>query len=91
LFLRLLTGQKTYDATDIAKSTVGVIVGSSLVGIDNRPRIAAMTPAESAILIRMGARTAPLQMPPFATASTKVADTDGGIKAVTDWVNSIPQ
>jgi hypothetical protein len=91
LVVRLLTGQKTYDATDTVKSTVGVIVGSAIVGIDNKPRIAAMTPAESAILIRMGARTAPLQMPPFVTSSTKVADTDGGIKAVTDWVNSIPQ
>jgi hypothetical protein len=31
-----------------------------------------------------------LQMPPLNTNSTKVADTNGGVKAVTDWVNSIP-
>jgi hypothetical protein len=30
-----------------------------------------------------------LQMPPLGTMST-TADTDGGIKAVTDWVTSIP-
>ena len=48
-----------------------------------------MAPDNSAILLRMKARGIQLQMPPLITTSTKVADTDGGVAAVTAWINSI--
>jgi hypothetical protein len=90
LFLRLLVGQKTYAATDAVKTTVGVIVSSGQAAITGKPRIAPMSPDTSAILLRMKDRGTSLQMPPVSTDSTKDPDTNGGVKVVTDWVNSIP-
>ncbi len=91
--LRLSTLQTTIATTDAVKTTVGITVVSGNVNITGKKRIAAMDPANSAILIRMNVRTsdgipvhAGLQMPPLGT---KVIDTDGGVKAVTDWINSI--
>lgn len=92
--LRLSIAQTTYATTDAVKTTVGITVLSQNTAIVGKQRIAPMDPANSAILIRMSARTgdgipehtANLQMPPLGT---KVVDTDGGVKAVTDWVNSI--
>jgi hypothetical protein len=49
-----------------------------------------MSPDTSAILLRMKDRGTSLQMPPVSTDSTKDPDTNGGVKVVTDWVNSIP-
>jgi hypothetical protein len=94
LFLRLLTGQKTYATTDAVLKTVGVTVSSGLADIAGMHRIEPMSPSTSALLIRMqwrGDSKPTLQMPPKSTTSTKIADTDGGVKAVTDWINSIPQ
>ena len=91
--LRLSVLQTTYATTDAVKTTVGVTVVSANAAITGKKRIAPMDAANSAILIRMGVRTsdmvpahAGLQMPPIGT---KVIDTDGGMKVVTDWVNSI--
>ncbi len=91
--LRLSTLQTTIATTDAVKTTVGITVVSGNVNITGKKRIAAKDPTNSAILIRMGVRTsdgipahAGLQMPPLGT---KVIDTDGGVKAVTDWVNSL--
>ena len=84
--LRLSVGKTTYATTDTVTTTVGITVVSGNAAITGKKRIAAMDPANSAILIRMGSRTPGLQMPPLGT---KVADTDGGVKAVTDWVNTI--
>ena len=88
--LRLSVAQKDYLTSDPYVSTVGVAVISGQAGIAGKDRIKAMDPANSAILIRMEARGTGLQMPPLGTDSTKVADTDGGVKLVTDWVKSIP-
>jgi hypothetical protein len=87
LVLRLLVGMKTYESTDTVKSSVGVIVGSPNAAIADKPRIDAMAPDTSAVLIRMKSRTPGVQMPPLGT---KVADTEGGVADVNDWINSIP-
>ena len=88
--LRLSVGQKTYASTDAVTTTVGVVVKSMTGAILGKERIHAVDPTNSAILIRMKDRgNSGLQMPPFGTNSTKLPDTDGGIKAITDWVNSI--
>jgi hypothetical protein len=86
--LRLMVGQTTYAATDAVKTTVNVVVASGNAAFTGKDRIEPMEPDNSAILIRMKSRTPGVQMPP---SGTKVADTDGGVKAVTDWVNSIPK
>ncbi|HXK19207.1 MAG TPA: hypothetical protein VNG33_15445 [Polyangiaceae bacterium] len=101
MFLRLLVGKTTYATTDTVVTTVGIIVSSGNAAIAGKARIAVGTTAQekldaaanSAILIRMGAtaRGTNLQMPPLSTFSTKVADTAGGVKDVTDWVNSLNQ
>jgi len=88
--LRLSVGQKTYATTDAVISTVGVVVQSGNAAIAGKSRIAAHDPTNSAILIRMKDRGTGLQMPPLGTVSTKLPDTDGGVKALTDWINSIP-
>lgn len=92
LVLRLLVGQTSYAQTDSVKTTVGVaVVSTNQPAILGKQRIAAMDPDNSGLLIRMQARGTGLQMPPLFTHSTKVADTEGGVKAVTDWINAIPQ
>jgi len=90
LFLRLLVGQETYAATDTVLTSLGITVVSGNAAIINKERVKAMDPVNSALLIRMKDRGTGLQMPPLNTTSTKLADTDGGVKAVTDWINSIP-
>jgi hypothetical protein len=88
----LLVGQTAYAQTDSVKTTVGVaVVTQNQPAIKDKLRIAAMDPDNSGLLIRMQARGTGLQMPPLFTHSTKVADTEGGVKAVTDWINAIPQ
>lgn len=89
LFLRLLTGQKTYATTDAVLKTVGITVSSGLAEITGKHRIEPTDPTNSALLIRMKARGTSLQMPPLTTTSTKLPDTLGGVKAVTDWIESI--
>jgi hypothetical protein len=91
LYLRLLTGQKTYATTDAVLKSVNVIVSSTNAAIVGKDRIEPMEPANSALLLRMEARGTTLQMPPLNTTSTKLPDTLGGVKAVTDWINSIPK
>jgi len=91
LFLRLLVGQKNYAATDAVLTNLGVTVVSGNAAIIDKPRVAAMDPTNSALLIRMKARRTGLQMPPLNTTSTKLPDTEGGVKLVTDWIDSIPQ
>lgn len=92
LYLRLIVKQTNYATLDAVSTTVGDIVSNmAFAEIKGKPRIDPMSPSTSAILIRMEARGSGLQMPPIFTNSTKVADTDGGVKAVTDWVNSIPK
>ena len=93
--LRLSVAKTDYLTTDTYLTTVGVTVVSGNAAITGKKRIAAHDPANSAILIRMKDRTQPpgntsVQMPPYGTGSTKLPDTNGGIKDVTDWVNSIP-
>lgn len=90
LVLRLLVGQTTYDSTDTVSSSVGVIVGSGNAAILLKPRIDPTAPDNSALLLRMKNRGSALQMPPQATTSTKLPDTDGGVADVTAWINSIP-
>lgn len=82
-----LVAQKTLASTDAVKSTVNVQVVSGNAAIAGMDRIEPMDPEHSAVLVRMSKR-APLglQMPPVGT---KVVD-DDGVKAVTDWINSIP-
>jgi len=99
LYLRLLVGKTTYATTDTVATTVGVIVSSGQAAITGKARIAVGTtaqekldaPANSAILLRMGNRGTALQMPPLSTDSTKAPDLEGGLPAVTDWVNSLNQ
>jgi hypothetical protein len=92
LVLRLLVGQKDYATTDTVTSTVGVGVVSGLTEIAGKHRVEPMDPAASALLIRMSYRgTSGLQMPPANTNATKQPDTTGGVKVITDWVNSIPK
>lgn len=85
--LRLMVAQNTLASTDAIKSTVNVQVVSGNAAIAGMDRIEPMDPEHSAVLVRMSKRAPPgLQMPPVGT---KVAD-DDGVKAVTDWINSIP-
>lgn len=94
--LRLMVAQTDYATSDAVTSTVGVTTVSGRPQITGKPRIAPMDPTNSSILIRMKSRVPPddpntaagLQMPPLGT---ELADTDGGIKLITDWVNSIPK
>jgi hypothetical protein len=91
LFLRLLVEQTDYAMTDTVKTTVGIPVVSNRAELTGKQRITPMDATNSAILVRMKARTPPdaagLQMP---SLGTEIPDTDGGVKAVTDWVGSIP-
>lgn len=87
--LRLMVAQSTIANTDAVKTTVDIPVLSGNAAIAGMDRIEPTDPDHSALLIRMAQRTAAgLQMPPLGT---KVADTDGGVKAVTDWINSLPK
>jgi hypothetical protein len=86
--LRLMVGQTTYATTDAVTTTVNQLVVGANAAFTGKDRIEPMEPDNSAILIRMKSRTPGVQMPPLGS---KVADTDGGVKAVTDWVNSIPK
>lgn len=87
--LRLMVAQDTIAKSDAVKSTVNVLVVSGNAAITGMDRIEPMDPEHSAILIRMSKRSpAGLQMPPIGT---KIPDDDGGVKAVTDWINSIPK
>jgi hypothetical protein len=86
--LRLMVDQTDYATSDPVKTTVNVVVVSGNAAFTGKDRIEPMEPDNSAILIRMKSRVPGVQMPPLGS---KVADTDGGVKAVTDWVNSIPK
>jgi hypothetical protein len=87
--LRLMVGQTTYATNDAVTTTVNAPIVSGLADIAGLDRIEPMEPTKSGLLIRMEKRApAGLQMPPVGT---EVPDTDGGVKAVTDWINSIPK
>ncbi|HVY29318.1 MAG TPA: hypothetical protein VHB79_22320 [Polyangiaceae bacterium] len=86
--LRLMVAETDYATSKPVTTTVNVPVLSGNAAFTGKDRIEPMEPDNSAILIRMKSRVAGVQMPPLGT---KVADTDGGVKAVTDWVNSIPK
>jgi hypothetical protein len=88
LVMRLLTTQTTYDQTDTVKSAVGVAMANTVIA---PTRIAPMDPDNSGILKRLSALGGGVQMPPASTGVRHVLDTNGGIKAVTDWINSIPK
>jgi hypothetical protein len=83
-----MVGETAYATSSPVTTTVGVTVVSGNPAFTGKQRIAPMDPDNSAILIRMKSRTPGVQMPPVGT---KVADTNGGVKDVTDWVNSIPK
>ena len=85
--LRLLVGQTAYATNDSVITTVNVPVVSGNAAFAGKDRIEPNDAPNSAILIRMQSRTPGVQMPPYAS---KIADTDGGVKVVTDWVKSIP-
>jgi hypothetical protein len=85
--LRLSVGQTMYATTDAVTTTVGVVVVSGNAAITGKNRITLNDPQNSAILIRMMSRVAGVQMPPLGT---KLADTDGGVKVVTDWIGPKP-
>lgn len=86
--LRLMVAETNYATNKAVTSTVGVVVQSQNGLYKGKQRIAPMDPDNSVILMRMGSRTPGQQMPPLGT---EVVDTDGGMKAVTDWINSIPK
>jgi hypothetical protein len=88
LVMRLLTSQTMYDQTDTVKSAVGVAMSNTGIA---PTRIAPMDPDNSGILKRLSALGGATQMPPQSTGVRHVLDTNGGIKAVTDWINSIPK
>ncbi|HKY35735.1 MAG TPA: hypothetical protein VJN18_07350 [Polyangiaceae bacterium] len=85
MLLRLLVGKTDYAQTDTVLTTVGVSTVHPNVALSGKPRIDPMMPANSTILLRMQNRTT-FPMPPIAS---KAPDTDGGVAAVTAWVNSI--
>jgi len=88
LNLRLKVAQTEVTNTDAYKTTVNVAVVSGNPAISGKDRIEPQDAANSAVLIRMNSRTGGVQMPPLGT---KVVDTNGGVKDVTEWVNSIPK
>jgi hypothetical protein len=89
-YLRLRVDQTVYATTDIYTTTVGVAIVSEKAEISGKHRIEPKDSDNSGLLIRMQARGTALQMPPLGSDSTKVSDTDIGVKAVTDWINSFP-
>lgn len=88
LVLRLRVSQTDYETTDTVTTSVGVIVGSAMVAIADKPRIDPMAPDNSAIYLRMNVRGTALQMPPTVTRNSKVVDPQG-LSAVTEWIDSI--
>jgi hypothetical protein len=88
LVMRLLTSMKTYEDTDTVKSAVSVAMSNMSIA---PTRIAPMDPDNSGILKRMSALGTSVQMPPASVGVRYVADTNGGIKDVTAWINSIPK
>jgi hypothetical protein len=85
--LRLVVGATNYATTDTVLTTVNIPTINGNDALKDKARIDPMSPSTSTILLRMIDRgTYP--MPPVGT---KIADTEGGVKAVTDWINSIPQ
>lgn len=86
--LRLKVAQTSLTTTDPYTTMVNVAVVSGNAAIVGKDRIEPQDAAKSAVLIRMNSRTAGVQMPPLGT---EVVDTNGGVKDVTAWVNSIPK
>jgi len=87
MLLRLSVAQTSYAQTDTLRTTIGVPTINAYPELHNKPRIDPQAPSNSAIYLRMSDRTK-FQMPPLAT---KFADTDGGVAAVTAWINSLPK
>jgi hypothetical protein len=85
--LRLLVGQTNYAQTDTVLTTIGVPTINAYPELHDKPRIDPGAPSNSAIYLRMSDRNK-FPMPPLAT---KFADTEGGVAAVSAWINSIPK
>jgi hypothetical protein len=83
--LRLLVGQTSYAQTDTVLTTIGVPTINSYPELHGKPRIDPQSPSTSAIYLRMSDRNK-FPMPPLAT---KFPDTEGGVAAVTAWINSL--
>jgi hypothetical protein len=85
--LRLLVAQTAYAQTDTVLTTIGVPTINAYPELHDKPRIDPQAPSNSAIYLRMSDRNE-FPMPPLAT---KFPDTDGGVAAVTAWIDSIPK
>ena len=85
--LRLLVAQTSYAQTDSVRTTIGVPTVNAYSELHDKPRIDPQSPQTSAIYLRMSDRNK-FPMPPLAT---KFPDTDGGVAAITAWINSLPK
>lgn len=85
--LRLLVAQTPYEQTDTVLTTIGVATLNEDPALHGKPRIAPQSAADSAIYLRMNDRDA-YPMPPLGT---KLPDTDGGLAAISAWIDSIPK
>jgi hypothetical protein len=86
MLLRLSVAETNYAQTDTVLTTIGVTTINAYPELHGKPRIDPRAPENSAIYLRMSDRNK-FPMPPLAT---KFADTDGGVAAVTAWINSLP-
>jgi hypothetical protein len=80
-----LVAQTNYADTDAVHTTIGVPTINAYPELHDKPRIDPGSPTNSAIYLRMSDRNK-FPMPPLAT---KFPDTDGGVAAVTAWINSL--
>jgi hypothetical protein len=87
MLLRLNVAQTNYAQTDTLLTTIGVPTINSYPELHGKPRIDPQSPENSAIYLRMSDRNK-FPMPPLAS---KFADADGGVAAVTAWINSLPK
>jgi hypothetical protein len=85
--LRLLVAQTSYADTDLVKTTIGIPTINAYTELHDKPRIDPQSPQTSTIYLRMSDRNK-FPMPPLAT---KFADTDGGVAAVSAWIQSLPK
>ena len=87
MLLRLSVAQTNYAQTDTVLTTIGVPTINDYPELHDKPRIDPQSAESSAIYLRMSDRNK-FPMPPLAT---KFADTEGGVAAVTAWIDSLPK
>jgi cytochrome c553 len=85
MILRLAVAERSYAATDLVRTTIGVPTINGYPELHDKPRIDPGSPSTSAIYLRMSDRNK-FPMPPLAT---KFPDTDGGVAAIQAWIESL--